>query len=393
VELTKIYSFHMPTRMVYGIGAANRVGEIVRELEGRKVFIVTDGGIVKAGLLDRIMPQLEAEGLTVEVYEKDEAEPTDAQVHQGAQKLKESGANVVLGFGGGGAMDAAKGIKVMATNPGSILDYEGFGKVKGSDIRLVAIPTTAGTGSEAGPGAVIIDSQRKRKIGVISPHISPHVSIVDPLLTLTVPPKLTAYTGLDALAQSIGAYLVNTSQPVSDALAIYAVELIAGNLGRAVAKGDDLQARTNMAYGSMIGAIGMHRAGCTGEHYLAETVGAYYGLPHGLTVAVFLPYIMEFNRPAAPQRFVRLAQAMGERTEGLSLRDASRKAVTAVVNLLQDLEIPSLKELGVREKDLEQLTDRNMSHWCVVNGVNPRPLTRDAILGLYRRTYHGDLFD
>ena len=216
---------------------------------------------------------------------------------------------------------------------------------------------------------------------------------MDPLLTLTVPPKLTAYTGLDALAQSIGAYLVNTGQPVSDALAIYAVELIAGNLGRAVAKGDDLQARTNMAYGSMIGAIGMHRAGCTGEHYLAETVGAYYGLPHGLTVAIFLPYIMGFNRPATPERFVRLARAMGERTEGLSLRDASRKAVTAVVNLLQDLEIPSLKELGVREKDLEQLTDKNMSHWCVVNGVNPRPLTRDAILDLYRRTYHGDLFD
>jgi alcohol dehydrogenase class IV len=378
--------------MIYGVGAANQVGQIVGELGCQKAFIVTDGGIVRSGLLDQIKPKLEAEGLTVEVYQRDEAEPTEAQVHEGAQELKGFGADVILGFGGGGSMDAAKGIKVMATNPGSILDYEGFGKAEGSDIRLVAIPTTAGTGSEAGPGAVITDSERKRKIGVISPHISPDVSIVDPLLTLTVPPKLTAYTGLDALAQSIGAYLVNTGQPISDALAIHAVELIFGSLGRAVAKGDDLQARTNVAYGSMIGAIGMHRSGCTGEHYLAETVGGYYKLPHGLTVAIFLPYIMEFNRPAAPERFVRLAQAMGERTDGFTLRDASRRAVTAVADLLQDLEIPSLKEIGVREKDLEQLTDRNMSHWCVVNEVNPRPLTREAILELYRRAYQGELF-
>ncbi len=395
-QLTKTYTFHVPTQMNYGIGVADGVGEKARELGGRKALLVTDQGIAKAGLADKVVVPLESEGIRVEIFEKAAAEPTDVQVQQGADRFKEAEADLIVALGGGAVMDAAKGIKVMATHEGSIVDYSmdygGADNIKPNAIPLIALPTTAGTGAEAGGGAVIIDSKRSMKVCAYSPHIAPTIALVDPLLTMTVPPKLTAYTGLDALAQAIGAYVINISQPAADALALYAVELIYNNLGRAVAKGDDLEARANMAYGSMISGIAMYNTDCSGEHALGETIGPHYGLPHGLTVAIFLPYVMDMNRLAVPEKFVRLARAMGQRVEGLTSRDASRKAVEAVVELMKDLEIPSLKEAGVREKDFEELTDKTMGHYCVQHKLNVCEMTGDTVMGLYGKAYRNELF-
>ncbi len=393
MNLTTTYTFHMPIKMLYGIGVIRKVGEVARELGGTKAFLVTDQGIAGAGLLEKVMSPLEAEGLEVQVFERAAVEPNDAQIDEGARQFKGSGANLILGVGGGASMDAAKCIKVMASNPGTILDYAGLGDIEGNPIPLIAVPTTSGTGSEAGGGAVVVDPQKKNKVVIYSPHIAPTVALVDPLMTMTVPPKVTAYTGLDALAQAMGAYVANVTQPAAEALAIYAVELIYENLGRAVARGDDLEARTNMAYGSLISGLAMYSADATGEHFLAETIGGHYGLPHGLTVAMVLPYTLEYNRLAVPQKFIRLAQAMGERTEGLTVREAGRKAVEAVVKLLEDLEIPTLKEVGVREADFEELTDKTMAHLGIELRLNPREMSREDVLRLYQKAYHGDLFD
>ena len=396
-ELNNPHAFQVPTRMDYGVGVASKVGERARELGGRRVLLVTDQGIAGAGLVDKVVGPLEAAGLSVEVFEKEGAEPTDLQVAQGAARFKESSADLIVAMGGGGVMDAAKAVKVMTTHPGSIVDYSmdygGAQNIKPNPIPLIVLPTTSGTGSEAGGGAVIIDSNRKMKVCAYSAHIAPTLALVDPLLTLTVPPRLTAYTGLDALAQAIGAYVLNVSQPASDALALYAVELIYANLGRAVAKGDDLEARANMAYGSMISGIAMYNTDCAGEHALGETIGPHYGLPHGLTVAIFLPYVMDLNRLAVPDRFARLARAMGQDVEGLTEREAARKAVEAVVELLADLEIPGLREAGVREEDFEELADKTMTHYCVQQGLNVCPLTRDVVMELYQRAYRDELAD
>jgi alcohol dehydrogenase len=396
-QLDRTYVFHVPTQMNYGAGVAGKVGEVTREMGGRKALLVTDQGIAKAGLADKITASLESEGVKVEVFEKAAAEPTDVQVQQGVDRYKEVEADSIVALGGGAVMDAAKGMKVMATHEGSIVDYSmdygGADNIKPNSIPLIVLPTTSGTGSEAGGGAVIIDSKRSMKVCAYSEHIAPTVALVDPLLTVKVPPKLTAYTGLDALAQAIGAYVINISQPAADALALHAVELIYSNLGRAVAKGDDLEARANMAYGSMISGIAMYNTDCSGEHALGETIGPHYGLPHGLTVAIFLPYVMDMNRLAVPERFVRLARAMGRRTEGLTSRDASREAVRAVVDLLRDLEIPSLKEAGVREKDFEELTAKTMGHYCVQQKLNVCEMTEDTVMGLYRKAYRNQLFD
>jgi alcohol dehydrogenase len=383
-ELMKTYSFRVPTRMDYGVGVAASVGEVARELESGKAFLVTDRGVVRAGLQGEVVASLESEGLEIEVYEKPEAEPDEKMVHEGATQLRDSRAKVIIALGGGGVMDTAKAIKGMVANEGS------SDEAKEYKLPLVTIPTTAGTGSESNGAAVIIDSKRGVKTVIYNQHMTPNVALVDPLMTMTAPPRVTAYTGLDALAQAMGAYVANVSQPAADALAIYAVELIYSNLGRAVAKGDDLEARTNMMLGSMISGIAMLNSNCTGEHFLAETVGAHYGLAHGLTVAIFLPYVMEYNRLAAPDKFVRLARAMGEKVEGLTVRDGSRKAVEAVVELLKDLEIPTLKEVGVHEEELEELAEKTMSHVGIERKLNPREMTRDDVLKLYQKAYHGD---
>ena len=392
MELTKTYSFHVPIKMIYGIGAIEKAGEVARELGATKAFLVTDQGVVQASLLERVVSPLEAAGVPVQVFERPGAEPTGPQIDEGARQFRQSGADLILGVGGGASMDAAKCIKAMAANPGTILDYAGVAEMKVGPTPVIAVPTTSGTGSEAGGGAVVIDPQRKVKLVVYSPGIAPNAAIVDPLMTMTVPPRTTAYTGFDALAQAMGAYVANVTQPAAEALALYAVELIYANLGKAVAKGDDLEARTNMAYGSLISGVAMYSSDATGEHFLGETIGGHYGLPHGLTIAMVLPYTLEYNRLAVPEKFVRLAQAMGQDVRGLTLREASRKAVEAILELQDDLEIPTLREAGVREEDLEELADKTMGHLGFELNLNPRPMTREDVLGLYRKAYHCEVF-
>jgi alcohol dehydrogenase len=386
IDTRKMYSFHLTTECEYGVGCSRKAGEISRRYGARKVGLVTDSPILERGLADTVVESLKAERLDVVVYER-RGEPTDKCVSNGVDFIKRESVEILIALGGGSAIDTAKAMRLMFNNPGSVTDYEGIvEKVKPPAFPIIAIPTTAGTGADLSGGAVITDSARDFKMCVVHPSMSPDISLSDPELYKALPEDQTIWSGFDALAQAIGAYVATCSQPLADALALYAVELIYNNLPSAATHVDNLEARCGMMMGSLASAMAMSKSDVVVDHVLGEVVGGYYHIPHGLTIAVYLPYAMEYNAPAVPGKFRRLAAAMGRDVIGLSDMDAAGEAVNAVWDLVGRLDIPSAKEIGVKEKDIPVLARLCSKHICVETGSNPRLVTESAAEALYRKS-------
>jgi alcohol dehydrogenase class IV len=348
--------------------------------------MVTDRVLARLGVLDGIKKARSRSGVDFALFDGVATEPTVDFVREGLEAYRENGCDFLLAVGGGSPIDTAKAIAVMSTNPGSIEDYQGLGKIPQKGSPVIAVPTTAGTGSEVTPFTIITDTKRDVKMLIGSPHLMPEIAIVDPLLTLSLPQGLTAATGIDALTHAIEAYVSLKAQPMSDLFCLSAIELISGNLKRAWTDGDDLEAREKTMLGALQAGIAFSNSSVALVHGMARPIGAYFHVPHGASNAALLGVVMDFSLTGNPTRYARIAQAMGEDIAGLSDLEAARLGAEAVKKLIRDIKVPSLRELGVDREKLDKLAPK-MAEDAIASGSpanNPRQATKEEIIELYK---------
>jgi len=381
----KNYVFTLPTEVRYGAGVAETLAEALMGLSSDRVLVVTDPGVVQAGLLERIGKILDRGGVSWEPFTGVEPNPRDEDIMLGAGRLRDGNFNGVVGLGGGSSMDSAKAILAMTCNPGRVNDYEGFNRFSfRPELPLVCVPTTSGTGSEMDNWSVVTDTERNVKMGLGDPALTPSLALVDPLLTITLPPHLTAGTGMDALSHALEVYVSRAAQPVTDALAIHAIELVGQHLRRAVADGACLEARCGMAEASMIAGAAMANCDCGAVHAMAEAAGGKYDVPHGAAIAAYMPVVLEFNLIARPEKFARVAQALGMDLPPLaSPMQRACAAYDAVRDLNRDIGMPTPSELGLKEEDIEDLAQMAMDNMSAPG--NPREVSHQDFAALFRR--------
>lgn len=360
------FVFRMLTGVRFGAGLSDDLGKILKEEMGhKKVFIATDKGIVGAGIISRIEEGLKESGMDYVVYDALIPDPTIEIIDETAEILRQSGADVVLAVGGGSPIDTAKSICMLQTNEGSVREYMfgGSKTVTHPSMALVAVPTTAGTGSEMTPFAVITNNQDKSKVSVLHDYLIPKLTIIDPLLQVGMPPFITATTGMDALTHAIESYVSNNASPISDAFALHAIKMISENIRLAAGNGADLEARSNMAVASTIAGVAFMNGGLGIVHGISQTIGAVAHVAHGTANALLLPYCMKKNVVGNLEKFRDIAEAMGEKTDGLSLRAAAGLAVDAVFQLAEDLHVPmKLKEVGVTRDMFDDIVEGTMQY-------------------------------
>ncbi len=330
----------LPKISLHGAGA---IGDMVKLVAGKqwgKALIVTDGQLVKLGLLNSLFAALDEQQMAYQLFDEVFPNPTEALVQQGYAAYQAARCDYLIAFGGGSPIDTAKAIKILTANPGPSTAYSGVGKVKNAGVPLVAINTTAGTAAEMTSNAVIIDSERQVKEVIIDPNLIPDIAVDDASVMLDIPPAVTAATGMDALTHAIEAFVSVGAHPLTDANALEAIRLINLWLPKAVDDGHDLQAREQMAFGQYLAGMAFNSAGLGLVHALAHQPGATHNLPHGVCNAILLPIIENFNRPNAVARFARVAQAMGVDTRGMSDEAASMEAINAIRTLSKRVGIP-----------------------------------------------------
>jgi alcohol dehydrogenase class IV len=370
----------VPRRIVFGKDAAKNVGEEAVAIGGGKVLLVTDAGVLNSGMLTDVTKALRAKGLQVHIFSDVEPEPDVKTADRIASTVREGEFNLVCGVGGGSALDIAKIASIMATNSGQVKEYVGTNLVKKPGLPKILLPTTSGTGSEMTPNAILGFHDEGLKAGVVSPYVLADTAIVDPALTLSLPPKPTASSGIDALAHAIESYISVDANPITDLFSLRAIELIARNLRVAFSKGTDLQARAGMSLAAMIAGISIANAGTCSGHAAAYGYAAKHKIPHGFSVGVALPHIMEFSLVSCPEKGTAITRAMGEDTSRLSSAEVIIRAVKAVVQLMKEVNCPtSLSQLGIERSEIPTMAqDMLKTKRLLVH--NPRPVNdRDAI--------------
>ncbi len=378
-------TFSYPNRIVFGPDAISQLPELLRELSASRVLLISDKGLVDAGLVDRAQKQIDTVAETV-LFTDVEPNPTEACVDAGADLLKDSGCEVVIGMGGGSAMDAAKAAALRLNHRADFTEYEiqigGDRNMTEQVPPVIAIPTTSGTGSEVGRSSVVTLREENRKAVICGPKLLPTVAVCDPELTIGLPPHITAATGMDALTHSIEAYLSTAYHPICDAVALGGIRLAAQNLETAVRKGDDIEARSNMMLASSMGAIAFQKD-LGVAHSLAHPLSTIAGVPHGLANAVVLAHVLTFNKPSAIDRLGDIAQAMGCLIEDLSPEEKADAAVDAVTDLTSRIDIPrSLAAVGVTESQIPEMVQQALAD--PNHATNPSPCAESDLEHLYR---------
>lgn len=377
--------FATTPRIVLGSGCIARLADEIRRLGGTSVLLVTDPGVVGTGIADRLKTLLTGAGLPVAVFGKVEADPRYEIVEDALAALRACGADTVVGLGGGSSLDMAKITAVMAKNEGPVGKYFGIDLIPNRGLPTILVPTTAGTGSEVTPIVILSDHGEKLKKGVVSPLLFPSCALLDAELTLGLPPKVTAATGMDALIHAVESYTSINATPLTDMLAREAIQLIFGNIRTAYANGADLTARENMLRGAMLAGMAFANAGVTAVHAFAYPIGAEFHIPHGVANTIMLVPVMRFNQTGNLKRFAKLAEFFGVPTAGLTDRQAAAEAVTALVELAEDLRVPQhLAEYGVTEAHVPALSDAVMLVTRLL-GNNPRKMTREDAEAIYRQ--------
>lgn len=376
--------FPIPTDIHFGFGIRRTLPERLKQVGARRAFLVTDPGLQTAGILDELIAILREGAVEATACDRVKPDSGSELIDSAAKELKDFGADVVIGVGGGSSLDTAKAVAALATNPGSCLDYVGLHNVRNRPLPMIAIPTTAGTGSEVTLWSVFTDEKRGVKAAIGSVFLYPSIALCDPELTLNLPPLLTASTGMDALAHAIECFTNNACQPISGALALNAIELIGRHLRSAVLNGRDRQSRYGMMLASTMAGIAMNPTRLGLAHALAMPLGSWdVRVPHGIALAVTLPAVMEFNYLAEPDRFVDVARALGEPVDQLSRLQAASRAVNAVKDLARDVGIPgSLSGFGLREHHLRPVVEEAMKSGNVP--VNPRRAGADDLERILR---------
>ncbi len=387
MSLPDFFEFQVRPRVLYGPGVVREVGFEAQKIGGSRAVIVTDKVLRQTGLVDRVVEGLAGSGVELAgIFDEVPPNSEVRLVDRAAAQARAWGCDVLIAVGGGSVIDTAKGMNIVLSEGGSILDYEGAGMLNRPMGPLVAIPTTAGTGSEITIAAVIKDDARGIKLEFSSPFIPPNVAILDPELTLGLPPGLTASTGMDALTHSIEAYLSPFSEPVSDALGLHAIRMIAANLPLAVHHGDDLEVRGNMLLAASISGMSFSNALCGIVHAMAHACGGRFSVPHGVANAILLPYGMEFNLEVAAPRLAEVAAALGVDVAGqkLDAETAARAGIATVRRLSQDCGLPSrLRDVGVSQDGLAQMAGDALGDAMMIS--NPRPATEEEITALYEQ--------
>jgi len=381
---SKIISLKSPQLILAGIGALDRLTDEVKALDVKKALLVTDKGVMNSGIGPRVKALLEVAGLGVDVFDKVIPDPDIACAEACIKKAKKGGYGLIVGLGGGSPMDIAAIAAVMCTNPGTVHDYFGVNLVKKPGLPAFLIPTTAGTGAEVTPNAILTDVQEKLKKAIVSPYILPRVACIDPLLTVSMPPRVTAFTGMDALTHAIEAYTSGNATSLTDIYAVEGIKLIARSLRTATGKGDNLEARQDMSLGSLYAGIALANAGVTAVHALAYPLGGEFNVPHGIANGLLLPHVMEFNASGSVAKFAHVAELMGERVEHLSLLDRARRSAEAVKALLRDLPVPqSLSELKIKKVSIPRMAEACLKITRLMAN-NPRNMTLEDATRIYQ---------
>ncbi|HCC55364.1 MAG TPA: alcohol dehydrogenase [Desulfobulbaceae bacterium] len=383
------FTVTQPTRIRFGVDAINDLPALVKELGGSKVFLVIDPGLIKAGLSERITAPLAKAKIAFELYDKVDPEPGLKLADNGAKLAKKAKCDCVVGAGGGSAMDVAKAVSILLTNGGKAEDYLGLGKIKKPGVPKIMIPTSAGTGAEVTFTAVFINEKTKSKGGMNGDPLYPDAAILDPALTVSLPPHITATTGVDALTHALEAFVSTQAHAISDMYALEAIELISSNLVKAYAHGGNLEARSNMLLGSLLAGKALATAGVGLVHAMAYPLGGMFGIPHGLANAVLLPYVMAYNLIGNPGRFAMLAEVMGAKVDGLPEREAAEAGVEFVYRMNQDLGIPaSLAELKIPAKKIPEMARIALTVTRPVEN-NPRKPSLEDVIRVYETAMEG----
>jgi alcohol dehydrogenase len=370
-----------------GRGAFENLPEAIESyVKGKKALIVADKTEFGKIAAERIVKKLADRALEFVRYCGAEPNPKDVSVYEGAESYKNEGCDFLISIGGGSSHDCAKAIGIIVTRGGQVRNYFGIDKVRKRIPPVVTVNTTAGTGSEVSRAAVITEVSTRTKRDIVDINILPTVAIDDPMLMMTMPPRQTAYTGLDALIHAIEAFTSIDANQYSDMFSFRAIELAGRHLRRAVMRGDDLEAREGMCYAALYAGIAILNVGCGMAHSLGTTLGGFYDWPHGLCVAIVLPHVMEFNLPAATEKYAKIAKALGTRVEGLSTRDAAEAAIASVKTILDDLAIArKWGDIGGKSDDIPLMTEKVMGDYDFP--LNPRKATNEDVLDLFSRSF------
>lgn len=381
------FSFNLPTKIEFGNGKINQVGNYVRELKGKKALVVTDQGLRKAGVIDKVLHVLEEQGIKYVVFDDTKPNPRDVDCMEAYKLAMQENVDVLIGVGGGSSMDTAKAVGTLLSHGGTISDWYGLNKLQKPITPLICIPTTAGTGSEITFFSVITDTTTKLKMNILDIHVAPSVALLDPELTVSLPASVTASTGMDALTHAIEAYTCNLAEPITDAMALYATELIVNNLGTAVFDGENIEARKNMLVGSLIAGIAFGNSDVGGVHCMAEALGGLYDTPHGVANSMLLPYVFEYNIPSNVEKHAKIAELLGASSIGKTREEVAYEGVSLLKAMAAKIGIPKMRDLeNISPEDFDYLAEGATKNVSATS--NPRAATKEDYLALFTRAYN-----
>ncbi|WP_245154070.1 iron-containing alcohol dehydrogenase [Jeotgalibacillus proteolyticus] len=384
------YHFYLPTKVFFGVDALHRISEVLEKEDSSHVLIITDKGIVKAGLVDALEKKLNDLNVIYNVFDEVEPNPKSSTISKGLEMSKLHDSTLIIGLGGGSSIDTAKAIAIMRRNDGSILDYEGVGLVVNNPLPTIMIPTTAGTGSEVTASTIITDENTLFKMAIISEKIFPTYAIVDPVLTLGCPNFIISSTGVDALTHAIESYLSKQKNGIVSEIALKAIKLINENISTSYFRGNDLQSNSRMLEASMLAGMAFSQTRLGNVHAISQSFGGLFNIPHGFANAVLLPYVLEFNYKAAVDDFCEIAKAMNLYQDSKTKNENAYSVVERILELNEELGIPkTTKDLGVDLEKLDVLIRDSMRSGNI--HVNPRITSSEDIKEIIINSYEGKL--
>ena len=390
MDHSQSFTVTQPTRIQFGVGTISNLARTVQDFNGSNVFLVVDPGLVKAGIVGQITAPLDTAGIPYTLYDNIDPEPGLKLADKGYETAKAKGCDCVIGAGGGSAMDVAKAVAILLTNGGKAADYLGLDKIKKAGVPKIMIPTSAGTGAEVTFTAVFINEETGSKGGMNGAPLYPEAAILDPALTLSLPPYVTAFTGIDALTHALEAYTSTQAHIISEMYSLEAIDLISRNLPQAFANGANLKARSAMLMGSLLGGKALATAGVGLVHAMAYPMGGMFGIAHGLANAVLLPYVVEYNLIGNLEKFATLASVLGKNTDDMTTREAAERCVEALFELNADVGIPAtLEDLDIPADQIPEMARIALTVTRPVEN-NPRRPTLNEVIDIYQMAYDGN---
>ncbi len=372
--------------IVFGVDSLTGLPANIKRLSDGTALIVTDRGVAETGIPERARAMLEAASIPVTIYDRVEADPSIESVEACVKFAKESQAGVLIGLGGGSPLDVTKIASFLSVTPGKVSDFFGLEKVPGKGLPMILIPTTAGTGTEMAIGAVVSDTRAQLKKGILSKHMLCDVAILDPRLTVSCPPRVTAATGIDALTHAIEVFTNKRAVLFIDQIVLVAIRLLLQNIQRVYEKPEDLEARASMLLGSMYAGIGMQVVNNGAVHAMSSPFGALYEVPHGIANAMLLPYVMEYNIPSCEHKYAQIADVCGLADTNMPVRAKAELAVKKIDQVIKELHISDqLESLKIRRRDIPLMAERSMQVWLMAN--NPRPMGIEDAVAVYEQAF------